>query len=215
MIVFHVAYGYWRSSSCNNVDSQSWSYLYQWSIGAFRDRYISTTLHLDLWKCHQLWCILLQCYKRLVSWIFWILCILASTRGYFPCHTWWKCNKYSHILPTLVYSVLLLHAGSLTKLSSLTFLTPMFASIFGYSPFYLSLLLSVIYFCMPSFYAIIVDHTCRYIFLHETFSPLQLGGAFITLIAIYMINNQNSLEWSLCWVWHAQHVKYVKPVFIA
>lgn len=54
--------------------------------------------------------------------------------------------------------------GSLTKLSSLTFLTPMFASIFGY------------------------------IFLHETFSPLQLGGAFITLIAIYMINNQNSLE---------------------
>ncbi|KAI3430075.1 uncharacterized protein J3R85_008366 [Psidium guajava] len=54
--------------------------------------------------------------------------------------------------------------GSLTKLSSLTFLTPMFASIFGY------------------------------IFLHETFSPLQLGGAFVTLIAIYMINNQNSLE---------------------
>ncbi|KAL5982971.1 hypothetical protein ACLOJK_017051 [Asimina triloba] len=46
--------------------------------------------------------------------------------------------------------------GSLTRLSSLTFLTPMFASIFGF------------------------------LYLGETFSPLQLGGALVTIIAIYM-----------------------------
>ncbi|XP_054798604.1 WAT1-related protein At3g02690, chloroplastic [Prosopis cineraria] len=48
--------------------------------------------------------------------------------------------------------------GSLTKLSSLTFLTPMFASIFGF------------------------------LYLGETFSPLQLVGAVVTLGAIYMVN---------------------------
>ncbi|KAL5224024.1 hypothetical protein ABZP36_010663 [Zizania latifolia] len=48
--------------------------------------------------------------------------------------------------------------GSLTTLSSLTFLTPMFASIFGF------------------------------LYLGETFSPVQLGGAFLTLVAIYMVN---------------------------
>ncbi|KAL6184906.1 hypothetical protein ACLB2K_046305 [Fragaria x ananassa] len=48
--------------------------------------------------------------------------------------------------------------GSLTKLSSLTFLTPMFASIFGF------------------------------LYLGETFSPLQLGGAMITIVAIYLVN---------------------------
>ncbi|KAG9442025.1 hypothetical protein H6P81_017879 [Aristolochia fimbriata] len=48
--------------------------------------------------------------------------------------------------------------GSLTKLSSLTFLTPMFASIFGY--FYLG----------------------------ETFSTMQLLGAVVTVVAIYMVN---------------------------
>jgi len=48
--------------------------------------------------------------------------------------------------------------GSLTTLSSLTFLTPMFASIFGY------------------------------LYLGETFSPVQLGGALLTLVAIYMVN---------------------------
>ncbi|XP_042502107.1 WAT1-related protein At3g02690, chloroplastic isoform X3 [Macadamia integrifolia] len=48
--------------------------------------------------------------------------------------------------------------GSLTKLSSLTFLTPMFASIFGF------------------------------LYLGETFSPLQLVGAFVTVVAIYMVN---------------------------
>ncbi|KAF3781480.1 WAT1-related protein [Nymphaea thermarum] len=48
--------------------------------------------------------------------------------------------------------------GSLTQLSSLTFLTPMFASIFGY------------------------------LYLDETFSTAQLAGAAVTLIGIYMVN---------------------------
>ncbi|KAH1072653.1 hypothetical protein J1N35_024981 [Gossypium stocksii] len=48
--------------------------------------------------------------------------------------------------------------GSLTKLSSLTFLTPMFASIFGF------------------------------LYFGETFSPLQLVGAIVTIVAIYMVN---------------------------
>ncbi|KAJ4960001.1 hypothetical protein NE237_019911 [Protea cynaroides] len=48
--------------------------------------------------------------------------------------------------------------GSLTKLSSLTFLTPMFASTFGY------------------------------LYLGETFSPMQLVGALVTVVAIYMVN---------------------------
>ncbi|KMS99675.1 hypothetical protein BVRB_1g021660 [Beta vulgaris subsp. vulgaris] len=52
--------------------------------------------------------------------------------------------------------------GSLTKLSSLTFLTPMFASIFGF------------------------------LYLGESFSNLQLAGAFITLVAIYMVNYKDS-----------------------
>ncbi|KAG5529852.1 hypothetical protein RHGRI_030281 [Rhododendron griersonianum] len=54
--------------------------------------------------------------------------------------------------------------GSLTKLSSLTFLTPMFASIFGF------------------------------LYLGETFAPVQLVGAVVTLAAIYMVNYRNSLE---------------------
>ncbi|KAI3462249.1 hypothetical protein Pfo_018912 [Paulownia fortunei] len=54
--------------------------------------------------------------------------------------------------------------GSLTKLSSLTFLTPMFASVFGF------------------------------IYLGETFTPLQLVGALITVGAIYMVNYKNEAE---------------------
>ncbi|CAL5365929.1 unnamed protein product [Camellia sinensis] len=54
--------------------------------------------------------------------------------------------------------------GSLTKLSSLTFLTPMFASIFGF------------------------------LYLGETFTPVQLIGALVTLAAIYMVNYKTSLE---------------------
>ncbi|CAO2836940.1 unnamed protein product [Amaranthus hypochondriacus] len=52
--------------------------------------------------------------------------------------------------------------GSLTKLSSLTFLTPMFASIFGF------------------------------IYLGESFSNVQLLGAFVTLVAIYLVNYRSS-----------------------
>ncbi|XP_061360317.1 WAT1-related protein At3g02690, chloroplastic-like [Gastrolobium bilobum] len=54
--------------------------------------------------------------------------------------------------------------GSLTKLSSLTFLTPMFASIFGF------------------------------LYLDETFSPVQLVGAIVTVAAIYMVNFRNTSE---------------------
>ncbi|KAK1257093.1 WAT1-related protein [Acorus gramineus] len=52
--------------------------------------------------------------------------------------------------------------GSLTRLSSLTFLTPMFASVFGF------------------------------IYLDETFTPIQLAGAVVTVFAIYMVNYKKS-----------------------
>ncbi|XP_076897873.1 WAT1-related protein At3g02690, chloroplastic-like [Bidens hawaiensis] len=54
--------------------------------------------------------------------------------------------------------------GSLTKLSSLTFLTPMFASLFGF------------------------------LYLGETFSPVQLAGALVTVGAIYMVNYKDAVE---------------------
>ncbi|CAI9299049.1 unnamed protein product [Lactuca saligna] len=54
--------------------------------------------------------------------------------------------------------------GSLTKLSSLTFLTPMFASVFGF------------------------------LYLGETFSPIQLTGAVVTVGAIYMVNYKNVVK---------------------
>ncbi|MBD2384727.1 DMT family transporter [Cylindrospermum sp. FACHB-282] len=54
-------------------------------------------------------------------------------------------------------------SGNLTSLSSLTFLTPVFALIFGY------------------------------IFLSEVLSPLQLLGVFLTLISIYLINQRDTL----------------------
>ncbi|WJZ85523.1 hypothetical protein VitviT2T_005051 [Vitis vinifera] len=64
------------------------------------------------------------------------------------------------------YSVFFYYAtrGSLTKLSSLTFLTPMFASIFGF------------------------------LYLGETLSPLQLVGALVTILGIYMVNYRDSME---------------------
>ncbi|XP_020586860.1 WAT1-related protein At3g02690, chloroplastic [Phalaenopsis equestris] len=52
--------------------------------------------------------------------------------------------------------------GSLTKLSSFTFLTPVFASIFGF------------------------------LYLGETFSPSQLGGAVVTLVGIYLVNYKDN-----------------------
>lgn len=54
--------------------------------------------------------------------------------------------------------------GSLTKLSSLTFLTPLFASFFGF------------------------------LYLGETFSPMQLTGALVTVAAIYMVNYKSIVE---------------------
>ncbi|CAL1358547.1 unnamed protein product [Linum trigynum] len=54
--------------------------------------------------------------------------------------------------------------GSLLKLSSLTFLTPVFASVFGF------------------------------LYLSETFSPVQLVGAAVTLVAIYMVNYRGDVE---------------------
>ncbi|KAL3527372.1 hypothetical protein ACH5RR_012028 [Cinchona calisaya] len=54
--------------------------------------------------------------------------------------------------------------GSLTKLSSLTFLTPMFASIFGF------------------------------LYLNETFTPIQIIGALITVVAIFMVNYKSAGE---------------------
>ncbi len=49
--------------------------------------------------------------------------------------------------------------GNLTRLSSLTFLTPMFAS------------------------------ACGYLVLGETLTPLQLAGASITLGSVALVNN--------------------------
>lgn len=54
--------------------------------------------------------------------------------------------------------------GSLTKLSSLTFLTPMFASLFGF------------------------------LYLGETFTPVQVTGALVTVAAIYMVNCRSAVE---------------------
>ena len=52
--------------------------------------------------------------------------------------------------------------GNLTALSSLTFLTPMFAAV------------------------------CGYLVLHETLTPLQLTGAAVTLGAVGLINQGSS-----------------------
>ncbi|KAL6883551.1 hypothetical protein ACP4OV_010965 [Aristida adscensionis] len=60
--------------------------------------------------------------------------------------------------------------GSLTTLSSLTFLTPMFASIFAFD-----------------------TSLFRYLYLGESFSPVQIGGAFLTLVAIYMVNYKSTV----------------------
>jgi drug/metabolite transporter (DMT)-like permease len=53
--------------------------------------------------------------------------------------------------------------GNLTSLSSLTFLTPIFALIFGY------------------------------IFLHEVLTTIQWFGVFLTLISIYLINQRENI----------------------
>jgi drug/metabolite transporter (DMT)-like permease len=54
-------------------------------------------------------------------------------------------------------------SGSLTSLSSLTFLTPIFALLFGH------------------------------LFLSEVLTPLQWGGVCLTLLSIYLINQRDTL----------------------
>ncbi|PKA55999.1 WAT1-related protein [Apostasia shenzhenica] len=54
--------------------------------------------------------------------------------------------------------------GSLTKLSSLTFLTPVFASFFGF------------------------------LYLGETFSPSQLVGALVTVAGIFLVNYEGKVD---------------------
>eukprot|EP00246_Nothoceros_aenigmaticus_P010407 TRINITY_DN26897_c0_g1_i1.p2 TRINITY_DN26897_c0_g1~~TRINITY_DN26897_c0_g1_i1.p2 ORF type:complete len:125 (-),score=13.95 TRINITY_DN26897_c0_g1_i1:423-764(-) len=76
----------------------------------------------------------------------------------------WVALLYTSIFGSAVsYGVFFYNAtrGSLTKLSSLTFLTPMFAALFGF------------------------------LFLQETLTPLQLIGATVTLVGIYMVNAKN------------------------
>ena len=64
----------------------------------------------------------------------------------------------------LAYGVFFYFAskGSLTKLSSLTFLTPMFAALFGY------------------------------LLLGETLDETQLLGAAVTVVGIYLVNTRAS-----------------------
>lgn len=79
----------------------------------------------------------------------------------------WIALFYTTVFGSAVsYGVFFYNArkGSLTKLSSLTFLTPMFAAFFGF------------------------------LFLNETLTPLQLFGASVTLVAIYMVNAKPSAE---------------------
>jgi drug/metabolite transporter (DMT)-like permease len=73
----------------------------------------------------------------------------------------WGALFYSSLFGSAIsYGVFFYNAtrGSLTKLSSLTFLTPMFATLFGY------------------------------LVLDEMLSGVQLAGAVVTLVGIYMVN---------------------------
>ncbi|CAI7742186.1 unnamed protein product [Closterium sp. NIES-54] len=73
----------------------------------------------------------------------------------------WSSLMYTSVFGSAIsYGVFFYNAnkGNLTRLSSLTFLTPAFAAFFGF------------------------------IFLGETLSPLQFLGAGVTLVAIYLVN---------------------------
>eukprot|EP00250_Pteridium_aquilinum_P017267 c23538_g1_i1 orf=409-1014(+) len=77
----------------------------------------------------------------------------------------WLALLYTSVFGSAVsYGVFFYNAsqGSLTKLSSLTFLTPMFATLFGY------------------------------LLLDETLRPTQILGAVVTLASIYLINSTGS-----------------------
>ena len=78
----------------------------------------------------------------------------------------WTALAYSTIFGSAIAYALFFYfasSGSLTSLSSLTFLTPVFALLFGN------------------------------LFLTEVLSPLQWGGVGLTLVSIYLINQRENL----------------------
>jgi drug/metabolite transporter (DMT)-like permease len=79
----------------------------------------------------------------------------------------WMALSYATIFGSAIAYGLFFYfasSGSLTSLSSLTFLTPVFALLFGN------------------------------LFLSEVLSPLQWAGVFLTLISIYLINQRDTLS---------------------
>ncbi len=84
----------------------------------------------------------------------------------------WIALSYSTVLGTAIaYGVFfyLASKGSLTSLSSLTFLTPVFALLFGN------------------------------LFLAEVLSPLQSAGVGLTLVSIYLVNQREVIAEKLKW----------------
>ena len=78
----------------------------------------------------------------------------------------WMALSYSTVFGSAIAYGLFFYfaaSGSLTSLSSLTFLTPVFALLFGN------------------------------LFLSEVLSPLQWGGVGLTLVSIYLINQRETL----------------------
>lgn len=78
----------------------------------------------------------------------------------------WGALAYATVFGTAIAYALFFHAaaqGSLTSLSALTFLTPVFALLFGH------------------------------LLLHEVLSSLQWGGVGLTLVSIYLINQREVL----------------------
>lgn len=98
---------------------------------------------------------------------------LFAFSAQFETHQWqalgladWLALGYSTVFGSAIAYGLFFYfaaSGSLTSLSSLTFLTPVFALLFGN------------------------------VFLGETLSPLQWGGVGLTLISIYLINQREVL----------------------
>ena len=87
----------------------------------------------------------------------------------------WAAIAYATVFGSaLAYGVFFYLAvrGNLTSLSALTFLTPVFALLFGN------------------------------LFLREILSPLQWGGVSLTLVSIYLINQRESLQlrWKTFWI---------------
>jgi drug/metabolite transporter (DMT)-like permease len=82
----------------------------------------------------------------------------------------WLAMGYSTVFGSAIAYGLFFYfasSGSLTSLSSLTFLTPVFALLFGN------------------------------LFLSETLSPIQCAGVFLTLLSIYLINQRDAIAQKL------------------